>query len=558
MMMMNNRRLRSVIGKSSYRYINNISKHKNNENSYNNNNNNNNKFIITTSISLIGLLLYSISTYTSNDNNNNNNNNNNVNNIILPLSLPSNFIKKLSEILKLDQIEDDEGERDVRAKPWNSYHSSKNKPHIIVFPESTEDVSKILKLCNEYKIPVIPFAGGTSIEGQTLTLNGGLSLDFSRMKNIIELNEGDLDITVQAGLGYIELNEILKNKGLWFPLDPGPGAAIGGMCACRCSGSTAVRYGSMRENVLNVKAVLPDGTIIKTGSRARKSSAGYDLTRLLIGSEGTLAVITEATLKLHGIPKYSYALKIAFPSIKDAAATAAATLNCGVTVGRCELLDDTMVTIINKSNPNMKKWDESTTLMYEITGPSSSSVNEQLDIDKNIALKYGGKDFYTAKDENETKNLWKIRKECLWSAMSAYPDCEAMITDVCVPLTKLPELIDITRKEIDKSTLPCPIIAHAGDGNFHLLIMFHPNIESEAKEAKKIATDMAKRAIAMGGTCTGEHGVGTGKIQLLQEEMGQGSITMMEIIKNAIDPENIMNPGKILVNKNANKKYFCN
>ena len=498
---------------------------------------------ITLGVSLLGFVSYSLSQQTSNDE-------------VASSSLPSDFLINLKLSLKLDQIEDDESERDVRAKPWNSYHSSSNKPHIIVFPESTADVSKILTLCSKYKVPVIPFAGGTSIEGQTLTPLGGLSLDFSRMKKVIEINEGDLDITVEAGLGYIELNEMLKSKGLWFPLDPGPGAAIGGMCACRCSGSTAVRYGSMRENVLNVTAVLPDGTIIKTGSRARKSSAGYDLTRLLIGSEGTLAVITEATLKLHGIPKYSYALKIAFPTIKDAAATAAATLNCGVTVGRCELLDDTMVKIINNANPTMKKWDESTTLMYEITGPSASSVTEQLSIVKEIALKYGGRDFYTATDENETKNLWKLRKECLWSTMSAYPDREAMITDVCVPLTKLPELIAQTRAEIDKSTLPCPIIAHAGDGNFHLLIMFHPSIEAEAKEAKKIATDMAQRAIAMGGTCTGEHGVGTGKIELLKEEMGHGSISMMKTIKTAIDPENIMNPGKMLIIE-ANKKYFC-
>ena len=520
--------------------------------SYSNTKSNRYHSSITLGVSLIGLVYYVLSS--------NNSDNDDIQSLPSLPSLPLNFINKLKEILKEDQIEDNEGERDVRAKPWNSYHSSSNKPHIIVFPESTDDVSNILHACNQYKIPVIPFAGGTSIEGQTLTPLGGLSLDFSRMKNVIELNEGDLDITVQAGLGYIELNEMLRSKGLWFPLDPGPGAAIGGMCACRCSGSTAVRYGSMRENVLNVKAVLPDGTIIKTGSRARKSSAGYDLTRLLIGSEGTLAVITEATLKLHGIPKYSYALKIAFPSIIDAAATAAATLNCGVTVGRCELLDDTMVKIINNANPTMKQWDESTTLMYEITGPSASSVTEQLNIVKDIALKYGGKDFYTATDDNETKNLWKLRKECLWSAMSAYPDCEAMITDVCVPLTKLPELIAQTRAEIDKSILPCPIIAHAGDGNFHLLIMFHPTVESEAKEAKKIATEMAQRAIAMGGTCTGEHGVGTGKIQLLKEEMGPGSISMMEIIKTAIDPNNIMNPGKILQmdNDKANKKYFCN
>lgn len=314
----------------------------------------------------------------------------------------------------------------------------------------------------------------------------------------------------------------------------------------------------MRENVLNITAVLPDGTIVKTGSRAKKSAAGYDLTRLLIGSEGTLAVITEATIKLHRIPKCSYALKVAFSSVEDAAAAALEAINSDVTIGRCELLDDTMIKIINKANPSMKPWKETTTLLYEITGPLPSVTYKQIHTVLETAMKHGAIHSLTVLDENEVKNLWKLRKECLWSAMAAFPDCEAMITDVCVPLSRLPEIISQTRAVIDKSKLPCPIIAHAGDGNFHVLIMFHPLIESEAKEAKKIATEMAQAAIRMGGTCTGEHGVGTGKIQLLKEEMGPGSITMMETIKNAIDPNNIMNPGKILENEKGNKKYFCN
>eukprot|EP01032_Pedospumella_encystans_P022359 gene22359-25332_t len=457
---------------------------------------------------------------------------------------------ELLQFLAPHQIDDHIDERIQRGKPWNSYHKSQYIPELILLPESTEQVSKIVKLCHKYKVPVIPFGGGTSLEGQTLISPiGGVSLDFNHMKKVLELNEEDLDVRVEAGLGYVELNEILESKGLWFPLDPGPGASIGGMCACRCSGSTAVRYGSMRENVLNLTAVLPDGSIIKTGSRARKSSAGYDITRLLIGSEGTLAIITEATLKLHGIPKISHAVRISFPGgVKDAAMTAKATLNCGVTVGRCELLDDNMVKIINQANPQNPQgpWLEHTTLLYEITGISPEAVAEQRDVVTAIAKKYGGTGIYTATSEAETKQFWKFRKECLWSAMSQYPDYEPMITDVCVPLTKLPDLIHETKLRIDRSTLPCPIIAHAGDGNFHVLIFFRPDHPNEVAEAKDIASNMALQAIALGGTCTGEHGIGVGKKDLLKTEMGENTINLMKLIKTTVDPENIMNPGKML------------
>mmetsp|Transcript_30234 Transcript_30234/g.50577 ORF Transcript_30234/g.50577 Transcript_30234/m.50577 type:complete len:426 (-) Transcript_30234:1340-2617(-) len=302
------------------------------------------------------------------------------------------FHQEVRQFLEEHQIDADEEECKERAKPWNSYHESKFYPKFILVPETTEQVSKIVSLCHKYEIPIVPFGGGTSLEGHTLSLAGGISLDFNHMKNIVQLNEEDLDITVEAGVGYVELNDMLRDKGLWFPLDPGPGASIGGMCACRCSGSTAVRYGSMRDNVLSLTAVLPDGTIIKTGSRARKSAAGYDLTRLLIGSEGTLAIITEVTLKLHGIPKVSHAVRISFPDgVHAAATTAKDTLNCGVAIGRCELLDRTMVKLINQANPNLPEaWPEHTTLLYEITGISPESVAEQVDVVSGIARKNGG------------------------------------------------------------------------------------------------------------------------------------------------------------------------
>jgi len=463
-------------------------------------------------------------------------------------TLPTIVLQKLQGVLKPNQIELDLEERKLRAKAWSSYHKISSFPSAVIYPKSTNDVSEIMKICSAHHIPVVAFGGGTSLEGQTLTTQGGISLDFSRMKRVLALHEQDLDVTVQAGLGYVELNEILKPKGLWFPLDPGPGASVGGMCSCRCSGSTAVRYGSMRENVLSLTAVLADGTIIKTGSRARKSSAGYDITRLLIGAEGTLAVITEATLKIHGIPKFSNALRISFPKgITDAACTARDSLNCGVTVGRCELLDDEMSKILNAANPNdfLGRWPEVTTLLYEVTGISEASVKEQTEVVKQIALKHGASRVETYSDEEEMKHLWKLRKECLWSAMSQFNDREPMITDVCVPLSNLPALITESKEYIKNISLPCPIIAHAGDGNFHVLIFFKPNDAKEVKQAKDFAHFMAERAIHLGGTCTGEHGVGIGKKELLRLEMGDDTIQVMRKIKKSLDEKGILNPGKV-------------
>ncbi len=462
------------------------------------------------------------------------------------------FVAELSMELEPEQVDVDVGECEARGKPWNSYHQIERIPYVIVTPYTTEETSMVVRLCYKYNIPIVPFGGGTSLEGQTLAPYGGCSLDFNRMRDIVELNEVDLDITVQAGIGYVELNDILKKKGvpLWFPLDPGPGASVGGMCATRCSGSTAVRYGSMRENVLNVTAVLADehGTIIKTGSRARKSSAGYDLTRLLIGSEGTLAVITEATLKLHPIPKYSYALRIAFPSVFEASCTARDTLSSGLSIGRCELLDEVVIKDINAANSNLLggPWDEEVTLLYELTGPSEQSVLEQVEIVRSFAKQNNGTKFVVAKEKEESDAIWKTRKECLWSVMSQRPGMEPMITDVCVPLSRLPTLIAETRKELDASFLHCPIIAHAGDGNFHTLIMFTPGVKSEYEEALRLAHMMADKAIALGGTCTGEHGVGVGKKAHLKKEMGPGSMTVMGRIKNSLDEKRILNPGKIL------------
>ena len=461
------------------------------------------------------------------------------------------FLKDLRALLPSDLIDTNEEECIQRGKPWNSYHPATNFPGVIVMPASTEHVSIVVRLCKKHNIPLIPYGGGTSLEGQLLTPMGGVSLDFCNMKSIVELREGDLDVTVQAGIGYIELNELLKPKGLWFPLDPGPGASVGGMCATRCSGSTAVKYGSMRENVLNVTAVLADdkGTIIKTGSRARKSSAGYDITRLLIGSEGTLAVITEATLKVYPLPSHSYAVRVAFPSVAAAALCASDTLRKGITVGRCELIDEIMINDINAANPQLPggAWPEQVTLLYEITGPSSRSVNEQIDTLQELAKEHEATSVVVATDPQEVALVWKTRKECLWSTMSQHPGLEPMITDVCVPLSRLAELISETRVELDASSLHCPVIAHAGDGNFHVLIMFDPLDVVQKAEAHHLADQMAYRAIRLGGTCTGEHGVGVGKRHLLMSELGAGTLGVMHAIKRTMDADGILNPGKVLL-----------
>jgi D-lactate dehydrogenase (cytochrome) len=367
---------------------------------------------------------------------------------------------------------------------------------------------------------------------------------MNRMNRILRVSIEDLDATVEAGLGYLDLNEALRDQGVHFPLDPGPGASIGGMCACRCSGSTAVKYGTMRDSVLSVTAVLADGTVLKTGSRARKSAAGYDLTRLLIGSEGTLGIVTEVTLRLRRKPKRSAAIRVCFPSVREASAAASATLQAGVEVGRCELMDDHMVRIMNEMNG--LRDTEATTLLYEVVGISDVDVEGQMSLVEQVARKHGGYGILHSKDEANAVDMWRARKEALWAAQSAYPDREVMITDVCVPLSKLPDLIGQSKDKIRASSLPSPLVAHAGDGNFHAFIIFRPDRPEEVEEAKCLSAFMVKSALALDGTCTGEHGIGVGKIKYLEKEFGTGALQTMAAIKRALDPYNLLNPGKVL------------
>ncbi|KAK4800376.1 hypothetical protein SAY86_020863 [Trapa natans] len=456
--------------------------------------------------------------------------------------VPQELVDELSAICG-ENMSLDFDERFFHGKPQNSFHKAVNIPDVVVFPRSEEEVSKIVQSCDKHKIPIVPYGGATSIEGHTLSPDGGVCIDMSLMKRVKALHVEDMDVVVDPGIGWMELNEYLEPYGLFFPLDPGPGATIGGMCSTRCSGSLAVRYGTMRDNVINLKVVLPNGDIVKTASRARKSAAGYDLTRLIIGSEGTLGVITEVTLRLQKLPQYSVVAMCNFPTIKDAADVAIATMLSGIQVSRVELLDEVQIKAINLANG--KTLPEVPTLMFEFIGTEAYS-QEQTKIVQKIASEHNGSDFVFAEDPETKKELWKIRKEALWACFAMEPNFEAMITDVCVPLSHLAELISRSKKELDASPLVCTVIAHAGDGNFHTVILFDPNQEEQRHEAERLNHFMVHTALAMEGTCTGEHGVGTGKVKYLEKELGIENLRTMKRIKQALDPNNIMNPGKLI------------
>ncbi|XP_050244505.1 D-lactate dehydrogenase [cytochrome], mitochondrial-like isoform X2 [Quercus robur] len=424
--------------------------------------------------------------------------------------LPQKLIDELKAICQ-DNMTMDYDERYIHGKPQNSFHKAVNIPDVIVFPRSEDEVSKIVKSCDTHKVPIVPYGGATSLEGHILSPNGGVCIDMSMMNSIKALHIEDMDVVVEPGIGWMELNEYLEPYGLFFPLDPGPGATIGGMCATRCSGSLAVRYGTMRDNVISLKVVLANGDIIKTASRARKSAAGYDLTRLVIGSEGTLGVITEVTLRLQKIPQHSVVAMCNFPSIKDAADVAIATMKSGIQVSRVELMDEVQVKAINIANG--KDLPEIPTLMFEFIG-TEAYAREQTQIVQKIAAEHNGSDFVFAEDPEAKKELWKLRKEALWACFAMKPNFEAMCTDVCVPLSHLAELISRSKQELDASPLVCTALAHAGDGNFHTNILFDPNIEEHRREAERLNKFMVLTALSMEGTCTGEHGVGTGKVKV--------------------------------------------
>ena len=422
-----------------------------------------------------------------------------------------------------------------------SYHAP-HAPDAVAFAHSTDEVSAIVKLCAEYKTPVIAFGAGTSLEGHVAALAGGISIDMSEMNRILRINAKDLDATVEAGVTRKQLNKDLRDTGLFFPIDPGADASLGGMAATRASGTNAVRYGTMRENVLALTVVLADGRVIRTAQRARKSAAGYDLTRLFIGSEGTLGVITELTVRLYGIPEAVSAAVCAFPSIEGAVDTVILTIQSGVPVARIELLDESQMAAINKYSKLDHK--VAPTLFFEFHG-TPTSVAEQAEVVKVIAREFGADGFRWATTPEERSKLWQARHDAYYAALALRPGSKGLATDVCVPISRLAECIIETKRDLSQSPIPYALVGHVGDGNFHLVFMIDPNRPEEVAEASLLNDRMVTRALAMEGTCTGEHGIGYGKMDFLIAEHGE-AVEVMRTIKKALDPDGILNPGKIV------------
>jgi D-lactate dehydrogenase (cytochrome) len=415
-------------------------------------------------------------------------------------------------------------------------------PDGVVFAHSTEEVSEIVKLCAEHKVPVVPFGTGTSLEGHVAALKGGICIDLSQMNRVLRVSVEDLDVTVEAGVTRKQLNEYLRDTGLFFPIDPGANASLGGMTATRASGTNAVRYGTMRENVLSLTAVLADGRVIRTARRARKSAAGYDLTRLFVGSEGTLGVITEITLRLYGIPEQISAAACAFQTIEGAVNTTVMTIQAGVPIARVELLDAVQIDAINKYSK--LDYTVAPTLLFEFHG-TKAGVEEQIQMVKEFAMDQGGTEFRFASSMEERNKIWQARHDGYYAVKALKPNGQGLATDVCVPISRLAECISETAKDLEQASVIGAIVGHVGDGNFHIGFIFDPENPKEAAEIEGINDRMVKRALAMDGTCTGEHGVGYGKMDFLVAEHGE-AVSVMRLIKKALDPDNIMNPGKIV------------
>ena len=421
-------------------------------------------------------------------------------------------------------------------------HPIAQAPDAVAFPENTAEVVQVLKACHAARMPVIAFGVGTSLEGHILAPRGGVCVDFSRMNQVIAVNERDLDVTVQPGVTREALNEYLRDTGLFFPIDPGANATIGGMAATRASGTNAVRYGTMRENVLALEVVLADGSVIRTGTRARKSAAGYDLTRLFVGSEGTLGVITAVTLRVYGLPEAMSAAVCSFDALGGAVDTVIETIQLGIPVARIELLDELMIRAVNQYSKLSLK--EAPTLFLEFHG-TEAAVKEQATMVAEIAREHGGHGFEWALKQEDRSRLWKARHDAAWAALAMRPGATSLATDVCVPISRLAECILETRRDLDTSRIPAPIVGHVGDGNFHLVLLVNRDDPTEVAEADRLNERLVRRALAMGGTCTGEHGIGLGKQQFLIEEAGESAVSLMRRIKSSFDPHSILNPGKI-------------
>ena len=430
---------------------------------------------------------------------------------------------------------------DLHGRDESSHPS--RPPEAVIFAHSTAEVAEIVKLAAASKTPIVPFGVGTSLEGHTNALNGGISIDLSQMDQVLEVNSQDMDCRVQAGVKRVELNDHLRDTGLFFPIDPGANATIGGMTATRASGTNAVKFGTMKDNVIGLTVVTATGDIIETGGRAPKSSAGYDLTRLFIGSEGTLGVITEIQLKLAGQPEAVSAAICSFSTVTDAANTAIMVKQMGIPVARMELVDTASIKALNAhEGMNLREADH---LFFEFHG-TEAGVQEQAEIVGSIVEENNGGDFEWATKQEDRNRLWKARHNMYYALIKSRPGCRSVTTDVCVPISHLAECIDRVNADVAAHGLRAPVVGHVGDGNFHALFLIDPDDTDEAKRAAEVSGRMVEHAISVGGTCTGEHGVGHGKIKYLEREHGPAAVAMMRTIKKALDPDNIMNPGKVI------------
>ena len=444
-------------------------------------------------------------------------------------------------------LSDAYGERAIVSRAIRERHAhgeglaDAGLPDVVVFPHTNEEVASIVKLCHAARIPVIAFGVGTSLEGHVAALYGGVCMDLSQMNRVLDVNGEDLDCRVQAGVTREQLNAELKGTGLFFPIDPGANATIGGMASTRASGTNAVRYGTMRENVLGLTLVTSDGRVVRTGGRARKSSAGYDLTRLFVGAEGTLGIITEIQLRLYGIPEAISAAVGQIPDLKSAVDTVIVAMQLGIPVARIELLDEVQMDACIKYS-KLPGLEARPTLLFEFHG-TEGGVREQAETMQAIARDHGGGAFEWATNAEDRTRLWKSRHNAYYAALALAPGKQAFATDACVPISRLADCVMETRADVVASGMLAPIVGHVGDGNFHLVVLFDPNDAADRERAEALARRVSARAIAMGGTCTGEHGIGVHKLDALVAEHGE-AVELMKTIKRALDPLNIMNPGK--------------
>ncbi|MBM3409800.1 MAG: FAD-binding protein [Betaproteobacteria bacterium] len=440
------------------------------------------------------------------------------------------------------------GERFSTARAVCEHHGRDESPFpvtppdAVVYAESTDDVAAAVALCRAHKVPVIPYGAGSSLEGHLLAVQGGVSIDVSRMNAVVSINAEDLTATVQAGVTRKQLNEAIRSEGLFFPIDPGADASLGGMSATRASGTNAVRYGTMRENVLGLTVVSSDGKVLRTGSRAKKSSAGYDLTRLFVGSEGTLGVITEVTVKLYPVPEAMSAAVVNFPSLEAAVRTVIQTIQLGVPIARSEYLCENTIRAVNAASKLGLR--EQHTLFFEFHG-SEAGVREQAETVQALAAEHGGQDFEWATRPEDRNRLWDARHKAYFSCLQVRPGCRAISTDTCVPISRLADSISGARRILDTASFPTMLLGHVGDGNFHAVALIDADDATEVAEAERLNDEIVRLALSMDGTCTGEHGVGLHKIGFLEEEAGDDALDLMRRIKRALDPDDIMNPGKI-------------